>query len=184
MFERCRGCGLWILLLPGKLNLRHRRNARNLRTLPAHSCYFQHRGECLVLPSSPKGPSLFPSQHRTALLICRAKPLWRKACSASRRESRRRFSRRSVAATFSRGWSQRSVSDICSRFLLMFCYSRLSVSFKGAGGVLQQSRHLHRGADQPRYHRRCGAVACTLSQQVRNTQQVDQFRLRDPFSEN
>lgn len=170
MFEWRRGRGLWILLLPGKLNLRHRRNARNLRTLSAHSCYFQHWGECLVLSISPKGPSLFPSQHRTVLFICRVKPLWRKAYSASRRESRQRFSRRSAAATFSRGWSQRSVSEKSAAdsprvvlVLTAFCL------VKGAGRVLHQSRHLRRGTDQPRYHRRCGAGAHTLPQQVRNT---------------
>lgn len=170
MFEWCRGRRLWILLLPGKLNLRHRRNARNLRTLPAHSCYFQHWGECLVLSISPKGPSLFPSQHRTMPFICRAKPLWRKACSASRRESRQRFSRRSATVTFSRGWSQKSVSEKSaadsSHDVLVLNALCL---FKGAGRVFHQSGHLHRGTDQPRYHRRCGAGAHTLPQQVRNT---------------
>lgn len=39
---------------------------------------------------------------------------------------------------------------------------------KGAGRVLHQSRHLHRGTDQPRHHRRCGAGAHTLPQQVRD----------------
>lgn len=33
---------------------------------------------------------------------------------------------------------------------------------KGAGRVLHQPGHLHRGTDQPRYHRRCGAGAHTL----------------------
>lgn len=169
MFEWCCGRRLWILLLPGKLNLRHRRNARNLRTLPAHSCYFQHWGERLVLSISPKGPPLPLSQHRTVLFICRAKPLWRKAYSASLRESHPRFSRRSAAATFSRGWSQRSVSEKCvadaSRgvvVLTAFCL------VKGAGGLFHQSWHLHRGTDQPRYHRGCGAGAHSFPQQVRN----------------
>lgn len=70
MFERCRGRGLWILLLPGKLNLRHRRNARNLRALPAHSCYFQHRGERSLLSISPKGPITVPISPS----LCAARP--------------------------------------------------------------------------------------------------------------
>lgn len=70
MFERRRGRGLWILLLPGKLNLRHRRNARDLRALPAHSCCFQHRGERSLLPVAPKGPSLFP----VSASLCAARP--------------------------------------------------------------------------------------------------------------
>lgn len=44
MFEWSRGRGLRILLLPGELHLRHGRDAWNLRALPPHSCYLQHRG--------------------------------------------------------------------------------------------------------------------------------------------
>lgn len=170
MFEWRRGRGLRIFLLPGKLNLRHRRNARNLRTLPAHGCYFQHWGECRVLSIGPNGPSLSPLRRPTVLFLCRERPLWREACSASRRESPRRFSRPSAAATSSRGWSRRSVSETNPQQVapLTFSYSRLSAPFKGAGRVLHQPRHLHRGTDQPRHHRRCGAGAHTLPQQVRN----------------
>lgn len=53
MFERSRGCGLWILLLSGKLNLWHGRDARNLRTLPPHSCDLQHRGGSVILSACP-----------------------------------------------------------------------------------------------------------------------------------
>lgn len=168
MFEWRRGRGLRIFLLPGKLNLRHRRNARNLRTLPAHGCYFQHRGECWVLPIGPNGPYRSALRHPTVLL-CRERPLWREACSASRRESPPRFSRPSAAATSSRGWSPRSVSEQpatgCSVDVLVLT---ALCPVKGAGRVLHQSRHLHRGTDQPRHHRRCGAGAHTLPQQVRN----------------
>lgn len=167
MFEWCCGRGLRILLLPGKLNLRHWRNARNLRTLPAHSCYFQHWGEWFCPPQRAH-------HHRrsrpTVLFTCRAKPLWRKACSVSRRESRPRFSRRSVAATSSRGWLQRSVSEksaaASSRDVPVLTASCRGT---GAGRVLHQSGHLHRSTDQPRYHCWCGAGAHTLPQQVSNT---------------
>lgn len=132
MFEWCRGRGLRIFLLPGKLNLRHRRNARNLRTLPAHSCYFQHWGECRVLSIGPNGPSLSPFRHPTVVVLCRERPLSREACSASRRESPRRFSRPSAAATSSRGWSRRSVSENNPQQVapLTFSYSRLSAPLK------------------------------------------------------
>lgn len=58
MFEWRRGRRLRVFLLPGKLDLRHGRNAWNLRTLPAHSCYLQHRGECFVLTIDPNAPRL------------------------------------------------------------------------------------------------------------------------------
>lgn len=44
MSERGGGSGLRILLLLGELHLRHGRDARNLRALPPHGCYLQHRG--------------------------------------------------------------------------------------------------------------------------------------------
>lgn len=60
MSEWRRGRGLRILLLPGKLDLRHGRDARNLRALPAHGRYFQHGGERLVQSIHPHPLSAVP----------------------------------------------------------------------------------------------------------------------------
>lgn len=112
---------------------------------------------------------LSPFRHPTVVFLCRERPLWREACNASRRGSPRRFSRPSAAATSSRGWSRRSVSEQpatgCSVDVLVLA---ALCPVTGAGRVLHQSGHLHRGTDQPRHHRRCGAGAHTLPQQVRN----------------
>lgn len=53
MFERGRGRRLRLLLLSGKLNLWHGRDAWNLWTLPPHSCYLQHRGLSVILSVRP-----------------------------------------------------------------------------------------------------------------------------------
>lgn len=114
MFERSRCRGLRVLLLSGKLDLRHRRDAWNLWTLPPHCCDLQHRGGINSL-------SVHHTIHlSTCLSVCltcvcvflsRVKPLWRKVCTASLRESHPRFSRLSAAATSSRGWSLRFVNS-------------------------------------------------------------------------
>lgn len=123
-------------------------------------------------------PSLHPPVHLSVCLtwVCvflsRVKPLWRKVCTASLRESHPRFSRLSAAATSSRGWSLRfvnsrlSITPRCSSLIVthwvcVFCL------VKGARRVLHQPRHLHCGSNQPWCHRRGGAGANSLPQQVR-----------------
>lgn len=175
MFERSRCRGLRVLLLSGKLDLRHRRDAWNLWTLPPHCCDLQHRGGINSL-------SVHHTIHlSTCLSVCltcvcvflsRVKPSWRKVCTASLRESHPRFSRLSAAATSSRGWSLRfvnsrlSITPRCSSLIVthwvcVFCL------VKGARRVLHQPRHLYCGSNQPWCHRRGGAGADSLPQQVR-----------------
>lgn len=110
MFEWRRGRRLRILLLPGELNLRHGRDARDLWALPPHSCYLQHRGGSVILSSVFL--SLRRPHRRLLTSLCRAKPLWRRVCSASPRESQQRSSKLSAAATSSRGWSRRLVGRL------------------------------------------------------------------------
>lgn len=83
-------------------------------------------------PSAQTARLFPPLQHPTVLFLCRERPLWKEACSASRRESPRRFSKPSAAATSSRGWSRRSVSENNPQQVapLTFSYSRLSAPLK------------------------------------------------------
>lgn len=105
------------------------------------------RWVCHSVPPSTQ-LSLRAPHLRVIVLLCRVKRLWRRVSSASRRESRQRFSKPFAAATSSRGWLRRFVwtqSEKLARWSsLVLCSSGFCLD-KGARRVLHQPWHLQCG---------------------------------------
>lgn len=126
MFEWRRDRRLWVLLLSGKLHLRHWRDARALRAVPAHRRKLQHWGEWLTvhLSSTCPPPAVWPQ-----CSLHRVRRSSRRVCTACLREFRAKSSSPSAAATFSREWSLRFASSQTSTLPYKNHFSSILFSF-------------------------------------------------------